>query len=237
MLPRLQFDEGLEAPIYRQICDQIREAILRGPLEPGERLPATRTLADQLGLNRQTVSSAYELLENEGFIKGQVGRGSFVTLPNDPRKIDWNSILEAEPRHAAPPSAADSTISLPPPAPANFSSPWMNSAPPATKSSMSQPPPPFSNLEPPPAIALSAVISSPTMLLIQPTTSSSLTASSKPSTFFNASSAPTLADPSSLRIPSTRPQKHLLHRRNSRHRRACRNRRNRPRCPCPSPPS
>ena len=114
MLPRLQFDESLEAPIYRQICDQIREAIVNGPLELGERLPATRTLADQLGLNRQTISSAYELLENEGFIKGQVGRGSFVTLPNGaaPPHIDWDSVLEQQPKLAAPPSAADSLISF-----------------------------------------------------------------------------------------------------------------------------
>ncbi len=115
MLPRLQFDESLETPIYRQLSDQIRDAALNGTLEPGERLPATRTLADQLGLNRQTVSSAYELLEQEGFIKGQVGRGSFVTSPTSgaqSRKIDWENILEAEPKLAAPPSAADSLISF-----------------------------------------------------------------------------------------------------------------------------
>ena len=114
MLPRLQFDESLELPIYRQICVQIRDAALNGSLEPGERLPATRTLADQLGLNRQTISSAYELLEQQGFIKGQVGRGSFVTLPpsGQPRKLDWDSILQNEPNLAAPPSAPDSLISF-----------------------------------------------------------------------------------------------------------------------------
>ncbi len=123
MLPRLQFDESLEAPIYRQISHQIRDAILNGPLELGERLPATRVLADQLGLNRQTISSAYELLEHDGFLKGQVGRGSFVTLPLDalaPSRteqslksvIDWDSLLAAQPKLAAPPSAAASTISF-----------------------------------------------------------------------------------------------------------------------------
>ena len=116
MLPRLQFDESLEPPIYKQIGDQLRDAIRNGTLERGERLPATRTLADQLGLNRQTISSAYEILEHEGFLKGQVGRGSFVTVPEaaaaEPRRIDWNSVLEAEPKLAAPPSAADSTISF-----------------------------------------------------------------------------------------------------------------------------
>src|SRR5450432_4194938 len=106
MLPRLQFDDSLEPPIYRQLGVQLRLAILNGTLEPGERLPATRTLADQLGLNRQTISSAYELLEQAGFISGQVGRGSFVTIPDGAtsRRIDWDSLLQVEPRLAAPPS-------------------------------------------------------------------------------------------------------------------------------------
>ena len=113
MLPRLQVDETQESPIYKQIGDQLRTAIVTGTLEPGERLPATRTLADQLGLNRQTISSAYDLLEQEGYLKGQVGRGSFVTLPEMPaRSIDWATLLYEEPKLAAPPSAADSTISF-----------------------------------------------------------------------------------------------------------------------------
>jgi len=49
-----------------------------GRLEAGTKLPPTRELAGQLGLNRATVSAAYELLEADGLIVGQVGRGSFV---------------------------------------------------------------------------------------------------------------------------------------------------------------
>ena len=119
MLPRLQVDESQESPIYKQIGDQLRSAILTGTLEPGERLPATRTLADQLGLNRQTISSAYDLLEQEGYLKGQVGRGSFVTIPGNgtgtnpaSRSIDWTALFQDEPKLAPPPSAADSTISF-----------------------------------------------------------------------------------------------------------------------------
>ena len=113
MLPRLQVDESLESPIYKQIGDQLRNAILSRVLEPGERLPATRTLADQLGLNRQTISSAYELLETEGHLKGQVGRGSFVTsTPAPGGNLDWGALFQNEPKLAAPPSAADSAISF-----------------------------------------------------------------------------------------------------------------------------
>jgi DNA-binding transcriptional MocR family regulator len=50
-----------------------------GTLRRGDRLPATRELAGQLGLNRTTVSAAYALLESDGLIAGHVGRGSFVT--------------------------------------------------------------------------------------------------------------------------------------------------------------
>jgi 2-aminoadipate transaminase len=77
----IQLDPGGERPIYRQLSEQIARLISAGDLQMGERLPATRELAGQLGLNRTTVSAAYELLENQGLILGQVGRGSFVANP------------------------------------------------------------------------------------------------------------------------------------------------------------
>ncbi len=74
--PRL--DPAADAPLYRQLSEHIRSAIVSGELAAGARLPATRELAGQLGLNRTTVSAAYALLESEGLITGHVGRGSFV---------------------------------------------------------------------------------------------------------------------------------------------------------------
>ena len=74
-------DPQSETPLYRQIFDRIRGLIDSGHLEGGVRLPPTRELAGQLGLNRATVSAAYELLEADGLITGHVGRGSFVALP------------------------------------------------------------------------------------------------------------------------------------------------------------
>ncbi len=50
-----------EIPLYRQLFEQIAAQIRSGQLERGERLPATRELAGQLGLNRTTISAAYEL--------------------------------------------------------------------------------------------------------------------------------------------------------------------------------
>jgi DNA-binding transcriptional MocR family regulator len=68
-----------KTPLFRQLSEQMKERIESGTLHRGDRLPATRELAEQLGLNRTTVSAAYALLESEGLITGHVGRGSFVT--------------------------------------------------------------------------------------------------------------------------------------------------------------
>jgi len=79
MLPISPLDPDQKAPLFRQLYDQMREMIESGTLRRGDRLPATRELAGQLGLNRTTVSAAYALLESDGLIAGHVGRGSFVT--------------------------------------------------------------------------------------------------------------------------------------------------------------
>src|ERR1017187_8949787 len=93
-IPKL--DHQAESPLYRQLFGQIAQQIRSGQLARGERLPATRELAGLLGLNRTTVSAAYEMLETEGLISGQVGRGSFVTNApsgND-HGVDWGALLE-----------------------------------------------------------------------------------------------------------------------------------------------
>jgi len=84
-----------EVPLYRQLYQQFAARIRSGELPRGERLPATRELAGLLGLNRTTVSAAYEMLEAEGLIAGQVGRGSFVTGHSAAANgFVWNSLLE-----------------------------------------------------------------------------------------------------------------------------------------------
>src|SRR3546814_13995997 len=72
-------------PLYRQLYFAIREGILAGRLAPGLRLPATRALASDLGLSRNTVVAAFEQLLAEGYIEGRVGAGSYAsaTLPED----------------------------------------------------------------------------------------------------------------------------------------------------------
>ena len=66
MLLKLDFDS--EVPIYQQIRNQIVVGIAAGRLLPGERLPATRSLAEDLGVNTMTVSKAYQQLRQEGYV-------------------------------------------------------------------------------------------------------------------------------------------------------------------------
>lgn len=78
MIQFITIDSQSALPLYRQVYEGLREAILAGQLREGDRLPPTRDLAAQLGLNRATVTAAYDLLEEAGMVSGQVGRGSFV---------------------------------------------------------------------------------------------------------------------------------------------------------------
>ena len=82
MIQRIQLDESSDTPLYRQVYDSIKAQIISGTLPHGDRLPPTRELAGLLGLNRTTISAAYELLESGGYISGHVGRGSFVAWRN-----------------------------------------------------------------------------------------------------------------------------------------------------------
>jgi 2-aminoadipate transaminase len=103
MLPKPELDAGSDVPLYRQLYAYVRDLINAGRLGNGEKLPATRELAGLLGLNRTTVSAAYELLETEGFISGHVGRGSFVTARRpQPDEFNWAGLIRAGQAAPAP---------------------------------------------------------------------------------------------------------------------------------------
>lgn len=74
----LQLDRESSVPLYQQICQKLREAILSGELAEGTRLPTERALAAELGVNRTTIMNAYNELASEGLIEGHVGRGTLV---------------------------------------------------------------------------------------------------------------------------------------------------------------
>jgi GntR family transcriptional regulator/MocR family aminotransferase len=84
VIPGLEIDVDNGVPVYRQIAEGIRAAVAAGRLEPGRRLPATRHLALELGVNRNTVVAAYDHLASQGFVQSHTGRGTFVVSPASP---------------------------------------------------------------------------------------------------------------------------------------------------------
>ncbi|MBN2004931.1 MAG: PLP-dependent aminotransferase family protein [Anaerolineae bacterium] len=78
---RIPLDRQSSAPLYRQIEDFLRQGIVSGRLAPETRLPATRQLARDLGVNRITVENAYGELEADGLIAARTGSGTYI-LPH-----------------------------------------------------------------------------------------------------------------------------------------------------------
>ncbi|HEY8969316.1 MAG TPA: PLP-dependent aminotransferase family protein [Puia sp.] len=88
-LPFIRIDRKGVRPVYEQLYDGMREAILNGRLQPNDRLPATRLIAEELGVSRNIVVMAFGQLLMEGYIRSKAGAGSFVeamdTTPPAPR--------------------------------------------------------------------------------------------------------------------------------------------------------
>ena len=74
---------SLGLPLYRQLMDQVRQQIAAGRLAPGDFLPSTRQLAQQLEINAMTVSKAYSLLVRDGVVELARGQGMRVVAPQD----------------------------------------------------------------------------------------------------------------------------------------------------------
>jgi DNA-binding transcriptional MocR family regulator len=100
----IQLDRSRPVPLARQIEEQIERLIQERLLAPGVKLPATRELAGALGVNRATVSLAYEELVAAGLARAHVGQGTFVAervdgAPTPPSRtrsatpIDWSGLF------------------------------------------------------------------------------------------------------------------------------------------------
>ena len=89
----LTLNRDSQEPIYQQIKRHLRSQIETGILMPGDRLPPTRDLAEQLGVARISVVTAYEELKDEGVISATVGRGTYVTKLGDLPVVETSSSL------------------------------------------------------------------------------------------------------------------------------------------------
>src|SRR5437879_13689026 len=72
---------GRRYPLGQQVVDELRRRVQAGSLGPGERLPPVRGLANALGVTPETVGGAYKRLVDEGYLRGEIGRGTFVAAP------------------------------------------------------------------------------------------------------------------------------------------------------------
>ena len=69
-------------PMYKQITDQIKDAIAAGNLSPSDQLPSIREMAEMLKISAITIKRAYQDLEAEGFIMTRAGLGSYIAEKN-----------------------------------------------------------------------------------------------------------------------------------------------------------
>jgi GntR family transcriptional regulator len=75
----IRIDPQSPRPLFEQVCFAVKEAVARGDLQAGDRLPSVRELAQDLAINPNTVVRAYELLERDGVVVRRQGAGCFVT--------------------------------------------------------------------------------------------------------------------------------------------------------------
>ena len=84
-----------DKPLYRQITEQLRSAIIDGKIAPGDSLPSIRSLAAELSISVITTKRAYDELEAEGLIETIPGRGCFAAGNNELLREKRLKMLEA----------------------------------------------------------------------------------------------------------------------------------------------
>jgi len=89
---KFHIDPASGVPFYRQIIDQIKYAIARSELRPGDQLPTVRQLAVDLAINPNTVGKAYSQLEILGILQTQQGSGTFIS----PQKVEVSELERQE---------------------------------------------------------------------------------------------------------------------------------------------
>lgn len=83
---KLELNYKSGKPAYIQIVEQVKYAAASGALRAGDQLPSVRDMAEQVRVNRNTISKAYAELEHEGVVESQQGRGVFLARNVSPFK-------------------------------------------------------------------------------------------------------------------------------------------------------
>lgn len=101
---------GRRYPIGQQLVDELRRRVQAGSLGPGDRLPPVRGLASSLNVTPETVAGAYKRLVEEGYLRGEVGRGTFVAAP--PLRAEEDPLAPFEAGGSLPPFASPDNRAL-----------------------------------------------------------------------------------------------------------------------------
>ena len=83
---RFRLDGSSGVPPYLQLVHQVRQSLLLGYLQEGDRLPTVKDVAGDLAINPNTVVKAYRQLEHEGLAGGRPGQGTFITATSSPAR-------------------------------------------------------------------------------------------------------------------------------------------------------
>ena len=102
-LASIALDPENGEPLHRQLYYRIRETILEGRVVPGSRLPSTRLLARDLGVSRNTVTAAFEQLMAEGYVRGRIGAGSYVSDQLPEEALQARAVAAGERPHGPAP--------------------------------------------------------------------------------------------------------------------------------------
>ena len=103
LLLSIKIDRKSPQPVSTQLCVALRELILEGGFRAGERLPASRTLARELGVSRTTIIEVFDRLVSEGLVQSHTGSGTFVSevlkaSRPKPQQSDAPAVVRVAPR-------------------------------------------------------------------------------------------------------------------------------------------
>ncbi len=88
----ITFDFQSDVPLYLQLRNQVVIAISKGVLKPGDHLPTVRALSDESGVNAMTISKAYQLMKQEGYISTERRGGAVVSAGDKEIKVSKDTV-------------------------------------------------------------------------------------------------------------------------------------------------
>jgi len=103
-------DHTSPVPLFRQLYEGMRAAVLSGQLAAGVRVPSTRALSREVGVSRHTVLTAFEILLDEGYVEGRRGAGTYIARIRPDDATPERPVQEGSGHRCGTPSRRASTL-------------------------------------------------------------------------------------------------------------------------------